>query len=251
MTALRSFFFNVLFYGGTGVACFVLAWSLVLPRRFMLAGIRGYMGYVAWIERWVAKLHYRVEGREHVPQQGSYIVAAKHQSAWETLKLHLLFNDPAIVLKKELLNIPIWGLYARRAKLIPIDRSAGRKAAEGMLAAARQAVAEGRPIVIFPQGTRVAPGAWKDYKAGVGILYEALGVPLVPLAMNSGMFWGRQAYTKRAGCITLRFLPAIAPGLSRADGMRKLVSVLEGESDRLVQAVGGPATAIPEQYRSE
>ncbi len=247
MTALRSLLFNVLFYGGTALACFILLWGLIMPRKMMIAAIRVYLVYVAWIERVVAGLSYQVEGLEHLPK-GPMIIAAKHQSAWETMKLHLLMDDPAIVLKKELLNIPIWGWYARRAKLIPIDRSAGRKAVEVMLQAAREALADNRPIVIFPQGTRVAPGVWKDYKNGVAILYEALNIPIVPLAMNSGVFWGRQSYTKHAGRITLRYLPAIPAGLSREDAMQKLVSELEGVSDQLVQQVGGPATPIPEKY---
>jgi 1-acyl-sn-glycerol-3-phosphate acyltransferase len=249
MTALRSLIFNILFFGGSAMASFVLLWSLVLPRRFTLAGIRGYLHYVGLIERTIIGLRYHVEDRHNMPD-GPCIVAAKHQSAWETLKLHLWFRDPAIVLKKELLDIPVWGLYARRAKLIPIDRNGGRKAVSAMLVTARAAIAEGRPIVIFPQGTRVAAGTWQDYKAGVGILYAALNVPMVPVALNSGVFWGRQSYTKRSGDITVRFMPVIPAGLPREEAMRRLITDLEGESDRLVQAVGGPATQIPDAYKA-
>jgi 1-acyl-sn-glycerol-3-phosphate acyltransferase len=245
MSALRSTAFNVLFYGLTALLCIGLLWTLVLPRKVMMVVIRRYLKTVAWLERHILGLSYTVTGREHLPD-GPFLLAAKHQSAWETMKLHLLLDDPAPVLKRELLWLPIWGWYAAKASVIPVNRGARSKAIAGMIAAAKKVRAEGRPIVIFPQGTRVAPGDWKPYRIGVYALYEALDLPVVPMALNSGVFWGRKAVTKRGGAITVAFLPPIPPGLGRAAFLSRLESELEAESDRLVRAVGGPATVRPE-----
>lgn len=245
MSALRSTAFNVLFYGLTALLCIGLLWTLVLPRQVMMAVIRQYLKAVAWLERNVLGLRYEVTGREHLPD-GPFILAAKHQSAWETMKLHLLLDDPAPVLKRELLWIPIWGWYAAKADVIPVNRGARSKAIAGMIEAAERVRDQGRPIVIFPQGTRVAPGVWSPYRIGVYALYEALDLPVVPMALNSGVFWGRKAVRKRGGKITVSFLPPIPPRLGRSAFLSRLESDLEAESDRLVRAVGGPPTVRPE-----
>ena len=145
--------------------CFALLGTLFMSRRGMTSVVRLWLSHLEWIERHIGGITYRVIGREYVPA-GACIIAAKHQSAWETFKLHLLFGDPAIVLKKELLNIPIWGWYVRRAGMIPIDRSSGTGALSVMMEASHKAVTDGRKIVIFPQGTRVPPGAERSYKTG-------------------------------------------------------------------------------------
>ena len=162
MPALRSLIFNIAFYGWTTIACFGLLWMLLLPRRHMIAVVRWYLDTVGWLERTILGLDYEVRGRENLPA-GACIVAAKHQSAWETMKLHALFGDPAIVLKRELTWIPIWGWYARKARMIAVDRGARGKALSSMIENSRPVAAEGRPIVIFPQGTRTAPGAYRGY----------------------------------------------------------------------------------------
>jgi 1-acyl-sn-glycerol-3-phosphate acyltransferase len=248
MNTLRSLLFNIFFYGGTALTCIILMPTLAFPRGLMMSIIVAYLHYVAAIEKWLLGLDYVVIGRENLPE-GPCILAAKHQSAWETMKLHMLVNDPAVVIKKELLSLPIWGWCAVKAKLIPIDRKGGRAAVVSMLRAARAAVASGRPIAIFPQGTRVAPGVWKEYKAGVSVLYRDLGLPLVPVALNSGLYWGRNAYTKRRGSITIEILPAIPPGLEDAVAGDMLAARIEYATDRLVQAAGGPATMIPERLK--
>jgi 1-acyl-sn-glycerol-3-phosphate acyltransferase len=190
-------------------------------------------------------LRYQVVGLENLPANGCFIVAAKHQSAWETLKLHLILTDPAVVLKRELTQVPVWGLMARKARIIPVDRGAKGRAIASMLKGALAIKEDGRPILIFPQGTRVAPGAYVPYKVGVALMYDKLKVPLVPMALNSGMFWPRKAYFKRPGTITVQFLPPIPAGLPREEMMARLESVLEEASDRLVQQVGGPPLVRP------
>lgn len=245
MIWLRSLLFNVAFHLWTALMCFALLWMLLLPRPQMIAVVKWYLRSVGWLERVLVGIRYEVRGREHLPASGSFLLAAKHQSAWETMKLHLLVEDPAIILKRELMWIPIWGWYASKARMIPVDRGAGGKAIKSLIRNSRPVRDEGRPIVIFPQGTRVAPGTWKPYRIGVGFLYDNLGLPIVPMALNAGVYWPRHSFLKRPGTVVVEFLPPIAPGLPRAEAMRVLEERLESASDRLVTAAGGPATVRP------
>jgi 1-acyl-sn-glycerol-3-phosphate acyltransferase len=235
MKQLRSAAFSLLFPLWTGICCIVLAFGTFLPRKGALAMALAWVRSVAWIERHVLGLDYRVIGRENLPSHGAFIVAAKHQSTFETMKLHLILNDPAIVLKKELLRIPIWGRYLKQTGMIPIDRGAGRRAVGGMLSASQHAKADGRPIVIFPQGTRVAAGAKRSYKPGVVALYQELDLPIIPLALNSGLFWPKKGM-KHGGTVTFSFLPPIAPGMEPEAALRLLEDRLESETNRLVSA---------------
>jgi 1-acyl-sn-glycerol-3-phosphate acyltransferase len=171
-------------------------------------------------------LDYQIRGLNRIPP-GGCIVAMKHQSTWDTLVLPAVLGDPAIVLKRELLLIPIYGWYAARAGSIAIDRKAGSSALRKMVAQARATVIQGRPIVIFPEGTRVAPGAHLPYQPGVAALYQALGFPVVPAALNSGLFWGRRSFLKHRGRITLEFLEPIPPGWPRQRLMPELERRIE------------------------
>ncbi|MEO1248374.1 MAG: lysophospholipid acyltransferase family protein [Pseudomonadota bacterium] len=244
MRLVRSLAFDFVFYVGTFIWSLGLLWTLVLPRETMLYFVRFYFRFIGWAERVFLGLTYRLVDGDKRPE-GAYIVAAKHQSAWETLKLLILFDDPAIVLKHELLRIPIWGWYAAKARLIPIVRGAKGAAIASLIKGAKSAKAEGRPIVIFPQGTRLAPGAYRPYRSGIMALYEGLDLPVLPLALNSGVFWPRHARIKRGGEITVRYLDPIPPGLDRDDFARLLEDRLETATDELVQSVGGPATERP------
>jgi 1-acyl-sn-glycerol-3-phosphate acyltransferase len=235
MKRLRSFAFSIAFPLWTGICCIALAFGPLLSRRGSLRLALFWVRSVAWVERRVLGLDYRVIGRENVPKHGAFIVAAKHQSTFETTKLHLLLNDPAIVLKKELLRIPIWGPYLKSTGMIPIERGAGRKAVGPMLEASEKAKAEGRPIVIFPQGTRIPVGVKRSYKAGVAALYQELKLPILPLALNSGLFWPKTGM-KHGGTVTFSFLPPIEPGLEPESALSLLEQQLESETDRLVAA---------------
>jgi len=233
MKRLRSIAFSIAFPLWTGICCIGLAFGPFLPRKGALAIAVLWVRSVAWVERHVLGLDYRVIGRENLPAHGAFIVAAKHQSTFETMKLHLILNDPAIVLKKELLRIPIWGRYLKQTGMIPIDRGAGRRAMGDMLTASEKAKAEGRPIVIFPQGTRIPVGVKSSYKSGVVALYQALGLPILPLALNSGLFWPKSGM-KHGGTVTFSFLPPIEPGLEPESALSLLEQRLETETDRLV-----------------
>lgn len=233
MTALRSLLFNVLMFTWTGLLCILLLWALLLPKRGFLAVIRWYLRTLSFLEKTVLGLDYRVEGLENLPD-GPVLIAAKHQSMWETMKLHLILDDPAVILKRELLKIPLWGWYARKADLIAVDRGGKGRAIASLIDGSRRIVAQNRPIVIFPQGTRVAPGQDHPYRAGIFALYETLDLPVVPMALNSGVFWGRRAFRKKSGTITVQFLTPIPPGLGRDGLAAQLRPALEGASDRLV-----------------
>ena len=189
------------------------------------------------LEKYLLGLDYIVTGHEHLPTSGPYIVAAKHQSAYETLKLPLLFARPVVILKRELLRIPFWGWYAAKSGMIGIDRGNARHAIEQMIAGARNVAALNRTLVIFPQGTRVKTTdtpTTKPYKRGIGEIYLATSLPVVPMAVNTGLFWPRNAFIKRGGRVHIAFLPAIPPGLDRDTFMTTLQSRLEDGSRALL-----------------
>ncbi|MDX9689903.1 MAG: 1-acyl-sn-glycerol-3-phosphate acyltransferase [Proteobacteria bacterium] len=229
---VRSLIFNFVFLFWTLVPTILFIWVIFLPHDKLIRVIRFWQSSVTFFERTIIGLDYRVIGWENVPE-GACIIAAKHQSAWETCKLNVLFYDPSIVLKKELMRVPVWGWYAKASGLIPVDRKGGAKALALMMKAAQRSVAQGRKIVIFPQGTRVKPGQHKPYKVGVAALYQELNVPIVPMAVNSGLFWPKNSFIKKPGVATIEFLPAIPAGLSRSAVMRRLEDALETASNRL------------------
>jgi len=174
-----------------------------------------------------------VRGREHIPIEPA-IFALKHQAAFETLLLNQLLRDPAVVLKRELLRIPVFGWYLRAVGMIAIERSAGAGAMKSMVTQARQAVASGRPIAIFPEGTRGAVGARLPYHPGVAALYSQLAIPLVPVALNSGLYWGPGLFGKRAGRVIIDILPPIPPGLERRSAIQQLEARIEEQTTRLI-----------------
>ncbi len=235
MILARSILFNLLFYLGTGILC-VLGLPVLLMTRRTGARFGHYWGlWTLWLAGWSVGLRYRVEGREHLPA-GPSIIAIKHQSAWDTFAASALFDDPAIVIKRELRGIPFYGWYLRKAGMIFVDRGVGTVAMRRMLTDARRAVAEGRPILIFPEGTRTEVGVTAPYHPGVGALMRDLRLPVVPVALNSGLFWGRRHFLKRPGLITVEILPPLAPGHERRQLTEALRERIEAATARLVAA---------------
>ncbi|MDD2325581.1 MAG: lysophospholipid acyltransferase family protein [Alphaproteobacteria bacterium] len=231
---IRSIVFSAFFLFWTIVPAFLFVWIVLLPRPMVNAAIRRWQWVATESARVLAGIAYRVEGWENVPE-GACIIAAKHQSAWETCLLHVLFFNPAIVLKIELTRIPVWGWFAKASGLIPIDRKGGVKSLAVMRKATADAVADGRKIVIFPQGTRIKPLVRAPYKVGVAAMYQDVDLPVVPMALNSGLFWSKGSFWKKPGTITVRFLPPIPAGLSRSVMMRRLQEELETASDDLAR----------------
>jgi 1-acyl-sn-glycerol-3-phosphate acyltransferase len=210
---------------------------LLAPRQMVMRFGRMWARSVLTLLRATVGLDCEVRGLGNIPP-GPCIVAMKHQSAWDTLILPVVLHEPAVVLKRELLWVPFYGWYAARAGSIAIDRSGRAAALRHMVAAARSVVAEGRAVVIFPEGTRTAPGQNLPYQPGVAALYQALAVPLVPVAVNSGLFWGRRSFLKRPGRITLAFLDPIPPGLPRRRLMPELETRIETATAALEREAG-------------
>ena len=224
MVYLRSLIFNILFYGTTVVMAILVLPALLLPAPVIRAAARLW-GWVTVQALRVACGTHRLSGDL---QAGSQVIyAAKHQSAWETVVLALLLHTPVFVLKRELLRLPLLGWYFSKAGCIAVDRSAGMRALRKLRDDAIAAASGGRSILIFPQGTRVAPGVEHRYEIGVFALYEATGLPVVPVALNSGHVWGRNCWLKRPGRIDVEFLAPIEPGLSRRDFMERLETAIE------------------------
>lgn len=229
---LRSVAFNLLFVLWSTAFSLTFWPLLVLPVR-----------RITWLGRWWARgvltflaltvsLRHELRGLEHKPH-GPAIVASKHQSAWDTIVFFLLHERLAYVLKAELLLIPIIGWYLARVGMIAIDRRGGARALRGLIARARRAVAKERTIVIFPEGTRTAPGARRPYQPGVAALYAQLNLPVVPVALNSGLYWRRRGFLKRPGTIILEYLPPIPPGLDREAFTATLEARIESAVARL------------------
>ncbi len=239
MVFLRSLAFNVVFWLWTA-----LLLSLSLPLLLAPSGRIHDLGKVwagvtfFWLKV-LCGLDHEIRGLENLPR-GAALIACKHQSAWETMIFALIVREPAFVFKRELLRIPLFGWFLGRAEMVPIDRSGGASTLKSMLLTARQRVAAGRPIIIYPEGTRTAPGERRPYLPGVYALYRDLKVPTIPMALNSGLYWRREAFRKYPGRIRVEILPPIEPGLSRAAFMEILGTRIEETTDRLVAEAGDP-----------
>ena len=229
----RSLLFNLLFYVTT-VLFLVLGSPLLFgPRRWAMEALAIHGRFELWLLKVIAGTKLEVRGLEKLPE-GACLVAAKHQSAWETFALIPLFRDPAYLMKRELFWIPLHGWFSRKFEMIPVDRDKGPSALRRMLREAQKRAREGREIIIFPEGTRRAPGAPPDYKTGVILLYEALRIPCVPLALNSGVFWPRRSLMRRPGTIVVEILDPIPPGLPKAEFLERLIGSIETASARLL-----------------
>ncbi len=235
---IRSTIFNLCFYVLTGVACVVLLPTLVLPRKFYMAVVHGFVGTTAFLEKYILGLTYEIRGAENLPANGSYIVAAKHQSSYETFKLHILFKDPSIVLKKELLKIPLWGKYLEKSDVIAIDRSSPKAAIKSIQDGAKHVASQGRPIVIFPQGTRVSidtTAKEKPYKIGIMRIQEATKLPIIPMATNTGFFQPKHKWCKKPGRVVFEFLSPILPNDDPPGTLKILEMKVEEASAKLLE----------------
>jgi 1-acyl-sn-glycerol-3-phosphate acyltransferase len=232
LNLLRSIVFNVLFYLNT------LFWLIIgLPTFFMpyraTIWIAKSWGRVNLVLLRVAGIDFELRGAEKIPP-GPLIVASKHQSAWETFALLPLFDNPLFIVKRELMWIPVFGWLMRKGRMVPVDRGAGSQALTAMTERARIELTRGRQLIIFPEGTRRPAGAEPRYKYGVAHLYAAEGVPCLPVALNSGLFWPRRSLWLRPGTVIVEFLDPIAPGLDKDAFFERLRSVIEEATVRLL-----------------
>ncbi len=231
---IRSLLFNIGFW----LATFIIG-TLGLPfaiayRPFAFIVARIWALTALWLLRVICGITYEIRGKEYIPQ-GAALLASKHQSAWETIVFWALLRRPIFVLKRELIYIPVFGWQLLLLKSIYIDRSSGASAMKHMLRQAKARTDENSTVVIFPEGTRIAPGTNSAYHPGIAALYNHLQLPVIPVALNSGFYWGRNAFTKTPGVIKVEFLPPILPGMKTREFLPLLQSRIETASAALGQ----------------
>ncbi|MGE4064090.1 MAG: lysophospholipid acyltransferase family protein [Rhodospirillaceae bacterium] len=230
---LRSWVYLFAFLTWTISAALLFLPALV-SRRSTVAAIRAWVRGVRTLARTICGITFRSEGREHIPA-GACIIAAQHQSSFETYEMFLEFEHPVFVLKRELIFIPVIGWYMQRAGLVHVDRGAHASAMRKMLREAQAALDAGNQVIIFPEGTRVKPGASAPFKPGVAALYSHCDAPVVPMALNTAYTWGKTRILKRPGEIVFRYMPALPKGLGREEMLAELRRRLESASAELPQ----------------
>jgi len=242
MIWLRSLAFQLAFLVWTSTLGLLALPLLLAPALWVMRFGTFWSAGTLKLLDWCVGLDHELRGAENLPA-GPAIIAMKHQSAWDTFAAPVLFDLPAVIIKRELGRVPFYGWYAVKSGAILVDRAGGARALKRMVAASVRAVSQGRPILIFPEGTRSAVGARPLYQPGVAALYRQLGLPLVPVAVNSGIYWGRRRFIKRPGRIIVEVLPPIPPGGDRRRAMAELESSIEAATARLVAAASAPGGA--------
>jgi 1-acyl-sn-glycerol-3-phosphate acyltransferase len=232
---VRSILFNILFYLNLAVYLIAAIPTYFLPYRVLVALAKSWGRSNLRLLRLVCGIDVAWIGLEKIPP-GPLIVAAKHQSTWETFALLALFDDPTFIVKRELMWIPLFGWCIWKARMIPVDRGARTQALAAMTERARIQLERSRQLVIFPEGTRRAPGAEPAYKFGVAHLYAETGVPCLPVALNSGLVWPRRKFLRYPGTVRVEILDPIPPGLERAQFFERLKKDIEEATARLVAA---------------
>lgn len=246
LATLRSLLFAIAFYVSTALFLVLGSWLLFAPRAWAMAGLRAHARVSCWLLMHIAGTRMEVRGHDKIPK-GACLVVSKHQSAWDTFALIPLFDDPAIVLKDELKWIPFYGWFCVKFDHILVRRDKAAAALKALIRAAQERAKDGRQILIFPEGTRRTPGAEPDYKSGYVALYEGLGLPCVPLALNSGLYWPRRSLMRHPGTIVVEFLDPIPAGLPRKALRERLERDLEAACDRLIAeaAQSDPMPPLP------
>lgn len=231
--SFRSLLFAASFYIATALFLVLGSPLLLAPRSWAMAGLRTHANVCVWLLRVVGGIGMEVRGGDKLSAMPALIVS-KHQSAWDTFALIPLFHDPAIVLKAELRLIPVYGWFCAKFEHILVKRDRAAVALKAMISDAKDRSKAGRQILIFPEGTRQAPGAPPDYKPGYIALYEGLQLPCYPIALNSGVFWPRQSLIRGPGTIVVEILDPIPPGLGRSEFRQRVEQTIESASARLV-----------------
>ena len=234
MLVFRSLAFNVAFYLSLIVQ--MIFWTpfyFLAPRHVAWFVPKFWARSSLWLQKWIAGTESRIEGLENLPD-GPFILAPKHQSFWDTISFFPYLRDPVYILKRELMWIPMFGWYVGKMRMIPIHRGSRSKALKQAMRIARERMADGRQLIIYPEGTRRSPGAEPAYKWGIVEIYAALGVPVVPVAHVAGLYWPRRRFLRFPGVIHARFLPPIKPGLDKEEFMRRLIAETEAVCDELL-----------------
>lgn len=234
MLILRSLLFNIAFYANLILWLILLIPGLLLPRRVFMEMVKLWGRTSIWLLRVIVGIKVEITGRERIPLGGA-LVAAKHQSFLETFAIVTILDDPTYILKRELMWIPIFGWHLAKARCVPVNRKAGTIALVQMTQRAKEEAQHGRQIIIFPEGTRRPPGAPPAYKYGVAHLYQNLGFPCIPIALNAGLFWPRRQFIRRPGTVRIEVLDPIPAGLPRDEFFQRMQAEIETASDRLYE----------------
>ncbi|WP_415288499.1 lysophospholipid acyltransferase family protein [Brevundimonas sp. S1H14] len=233
MTTVRSLIFTLWLYLSMPLFAVLLSPALLMPHRAAMGVIKLWARFVLFGLRWIAGVKVEVRGLEHRPN-GPALIAAKHQGMLDVIAPFAFLDDACFVMKKELMPLPFFGWFAWKTKMIAVDRAAHAKALKDMVRQTRARLAEGRQILIFPEGTRTAPGAPADYKPGVAAIYRDVDAPCWPVATNSGVHWPAHGFKRYPGTVVFEFLPPIPAGLKRAEFMKQLESRIEDASTALL-----------------
>jgi len=242
MQQLRSALFHVAFYCLTTLLAIGGLPVLFMGRRKVQAYAKFWTGTAVWLLEQICGTKVEWRGLENLPP-GACIIAAKHQSTLETMALTTKGTDFSYILKRELMAIPVFGWYLKGAGQVAIDRAKRGQALPDLTRQVREAIGEGRQMIIFPEGTRKPAGASPEYKSGVSYLYADSGAVCVPVALNTGLFWPRRSFKVRPGKATIEFLPPIEPGLSKPDFLKLLQERIETATEALIKEalVANPA----------
>lgn len=230
---IRAVLYTVVFYVVSALFLVLGSWLLLGPRSWAMAGLSAHGSTCVWLLEKIVGTRLEVRGAENLAP-GALLVASKHQSAWDTFALVPLLHDPAIIMKRELMWIPFYGWFSAKFGMIFVRREAGPSALRRMGSDAMERAEAGRQILIFPEGTRREPGAEPAYKPGALFLYARLGMPCVPMALNSGLYWPRRSLKRHPGTIIVEFLKPIPPGLPRKEFAERLEKAIETASDALI-----------------
>jgi len=233
MILFRSLLFNLFSIVLHVILLVGMLMLLPLPRKWMQATVRLWTRTIRAGLRHIVGLDFEARGLEHRPV-GAAVIACKHQSAWDTFVFYVLLRDPNYIMKTELMQLPLWGWYARKCGAISVDRAGGAAALKKMVRDVKDRLAKGRQVIVFPEGTRTAPGTRRPYQSGIAAIYKQIEAPVVPVAVNSGLFWRRRSFSKQPGVVVLQFLPAMPKGLTRDAFMAELETRIETATDALV-----------------
>jgi 1-acyl-sn-glycerol-3-phosphate acyltransferase len=248
MLILRSVLFNLAFYINLLVQMIIFTpFYFVAPRRYSWIIANNWIHSSNWLLKVIVGTTHEIEGLENLPE-GGCILAPKHQSTWDTIALIPHYRDPFYILKRELTWIPLFGWYVMKMRMVPINRGSRSSIMAEMVALSRERMEGGRQLVIYPEGTRRPVGADPEYKYGVARLYEELDVPVVPIAMNPGLFWPRRKLMRYPGVIRVRILEPIQPGMAAEEFFGRLIDVTESATNELmVQTINeNPHLPVPE-----
>lgn len=234
MVYLRSLLFNFTFYSFLTLLMIFALPIFLLPWKWVWWVPRTWARTSLWLLRVLAGVKFELRGLENKPHDG-VLIASKHQSTWETFVLLAIAERPAYLAKRQLFFIPFFGWYLSRFRQISVDRTRGSSALKALIPQARDAIKDNRDVVIFPEGTRRTPGAPPSYKFGVTALYRILKVPVVPVALNAGVFWPRRTFLRYPGTIVMEILPPIEPGLPDEEFKATLIESIETASNKLLE----------------